>query len=310
MLLGFCGLCLGCGPKGSGAARTPADLAAQANLGKIHVKFQIAADRFHYSLVVGTEPGHLIVHIPAYQGGSSPRGWTDAEFKRAVPDLRNLQSLDYLMLRLTQITDDSMSEIASLKQLRHLNLGNTAVTDEGLAPLGSLPNLVGLYFEGAEHITGAGLRPLASGRLSKLSLRVTPTTDDGIKSIQEIISLEHLDLGYTGVTDKALVGLARLSKLRTLFIDNTWVTDEGLRELLVLKQLEEINLCKCRGVKGSVVAELCRLPNMKSIDVTGTFMSKEDVAKVRKAFPRVEIIRLYGPVETILNENSQAAEGQ
>jgi hypothetical protein len=89
-----------------------------------------------------------------------------------------------------------------------VSLENAAIDDTALAPLHSFP------------------------KLRVLSLANTRVTDQGLRDVATLSSLERLDLsGAQGVTDVGLGHLSALPKLQSLRLVGTPVTDDGVQKL-------------------------------------------------------------------------------
>ncbi len=69
------------------------------------------------------------------------------------------------------------------------------------------------------------------GSLTRLYLRGTRITDNGLKHLNGLTKLEKLDLAETGITDAGLVHLSGLSSLKKLYVRETRVTQAGVRNL-------------------------------------------------------------------------------
>ncbi len=69
------------------------------------------------------------------------------------------------------------------------------------------------------------------GSLTRLYLRGTRITDDGLKHLIGLTKLKKLDLVETGITDAGLVHLRGLSSLKNLSLTKTRVTNEGVGNL-------------------------------------------------------------------------------
>ena len=67
-------------------------------------------------------------------------------------------------------------------------------------------------------------------------------TDEGIRGLAELKSVQTLDLTGSKVTDAGLVALKNLREVRTLYLANTQVTDLGLKELKHMKDLQTLQV--------------------------------------------------------------------
>jgi WD40 repeat protein len=95
------------------------------------------------------------------------------------------------------------------------------------------------------------IRDLKRGPLPKLPdpgspfglvVRFQHVTDDLMKTLVSVSSLQALDLSTTSVTDAGLAELAKLDDLRMLDLSQTDVTVEGMKKLAVLENLCLLNL--------------------------------------------------------------------
>lgn len=274
----------------SGCAPPSPESISRERLSKIGVQFEKASADMPYANIPAAETGRTVVTVPCYWGGDSPQGWTDEDFKGAIDDLRKLSDMDYLMLRLTRITDRSMGEVASLTQLRHLNLSTLNVTDDGIAKLSTLHNLEGLYFDGSHAITGVGLQSLTDLPLRKLSLRGTAASDETTSALEELTAIEYLDLGMSPVGDTTLSRIGKLPKLKILLLDMTSITDKGVHELLNAKNLERLTVSNnWERIKGVDLREICKLPRLRLLEIGGTGVKKEAVDALRRDFSSLKI---------------------
>ncbi len=140
----------------------------------------------------------------------------------AMAVVEQFPALESIVLRLSKVTDAGMEELAKCKSLKSVCIEGTSVTDNGLKYLLDLPNLyllwLGVYDEGAN------------------------VTDEGMRTVGQMIQLKDLGLSGTPVTDEGISHLSGLSELESLKIDNTKVTEAGLVHLEPLTNLERLRL--------------------------------------------------------------------
>eukprot|EP00913_Durusdinium_trenchii_P023352 g21930.t1 len=79
-------------------------------------------------------------------------------------------------------------------------------------------------------------------RVAKVDLAGTKITDEGLKYLEKLKSVDDLDLNNTAITDAGLEHLKGLSSLSKLDLGDTAVTDAGLKHLHGLKDLKVLNL--------------------------------------------------------------------
>jgi hypothetical protein len=104
----------------------------------------------------------------------------------------DLRGLD---LRLLNVTDADLQELAKLQRLETLYLAYTPVTDVQLGMLAPLPSLRELDLTGTG-VSNAGLAAISKlPHLESLHLNDTSITDDGIETLGQFKSLKHLEVG-------------------------------------------------------------------------------------------------------------------
>ena len=134
-------------------------------------------------------------------------------------------------LRLKNITDEGLKELARFKHLQVLILSGSTVTNAGLKELAGIEDLQALVLSGSA-VNDNGLKELANlHKLETLKLNVPGMTDAGLKELSNLSGLRNLSLQQTHTSDAGLKHLAGLTNLRKLNLLYTKITDEGLREL-------------------------------------------------------------------------------
>jgi hypothetical protein len=123
---------------------------------------------------------------------------------------------------------------------------------------------------GHTKVTDEGLRELARLKsLQSLHLYSADVTDAGLKELAALKNLQSLYLGSTKVTDAGLKKLAGLKSLQSLYLYSTEVTDAGLKELAGLKSLQSLGLGSTK-VMDMGLKELAGLNRLKSLNLAGT----------------------------------------
>jgi len=105
------------------------------------------------------------------------------------------------------------------------------MTDAMLEEVSRIETLTGLGLSGCRHVT-----------------------DDGMRHLARLTSLQHLDLSGTAITDAGLQVLRHLPELRTISLAGTRVTDEGVGALAHCHQLEHVNLAGTAAGDGALRA--------------------------------------------------------
>jgi serine/threonine protein kinase len=169
---------------------------------------------------------------------------------------------------------------------------------------------------GKKEVNNGGLERLRGlTHLETLWLADTGISDAHIGPLQQLSSLQGLNLGKTQVSDKGLELLKNLTGLQYLYLDGTRITDAGLSHLKGLSQLKELHLTwtgisntgleHLRGLTGLQVlwlqetrvndaglATLERLTNLQSLHLDGTGVSVDGMERLRTALPQCQIIML------------------
>ena len=160
--------------------------------------------------------------------------------------LRGLTKLKKLNLRknpaTNEITNAGINHLKDLKSLEELILPYTGMTDVCLSDLVELDSLKKLEAYG-HGITNKGLAKLARMKsLEELGLRSKNITDAGMVTLSGFDGLKSLELNDCAITDAGLAHISKLKKLRKLMINKTQITGDGLAVLQELPLLSELSL--------------------------------------------------------------------
>ena len=115
------------------------------------------------------------------------------------------------------------------------------ITEEFVKSLPEVPFPHGLIISDNEFI-GEGLK-LLKGRKNLMALYISDTslTDDGVRELAEIDTLEHVYLWYSPkLTNTALQSLAKMKSLKALNVGGSKINDEGMKVLGQMTNLEQL----------------------------------------------------------------------
>jgi Leucine-rich repeat (LRR) protein len=180
-------------------------------------------------------------------------------------------------------TGKTLRALARLKHLRVLNLyGVHDFSAEDLRPLVQLPELRELRLRGiaARRDTMpivsqmSGLRALDFGADKTVN-------DEWLACLENLTSLERLNLASTSVTDLGVQRLARLGNLRELDLSALPITDAGLQNLAGLEKLRRIDLSDTR-ITAKSVAVLAGMRGLREVKVWSDSFSPDAVATLRR----------------------------
>lgn len=137
-----------------------------------------------------------------------------------LPALEPLADLETLVAYMTPVGTGGMEKIRNLKNLRTLQLDGRGVKDKGVLALNTLTSLESLELTNAD-ITNQALKEIALPELKKLSLSgCTQLTDEGLKNLEGVDTVEYLNLVDTGVAGRDLTGLAVIPTLREVVLSS------------------------------------------------------------------------------------------
>jgi len=155
--------------------------------------------------------------------------------------------------------DEQLAELAeiglgNLPHLRDLRLRHSRVTDSGLVIVAPL------------------------GHLERLSLSHA-TTDAGLASVQNLLSLQHLDLSETRITGQGLRYATHLPELLYLSLRHTRIGDDDLPQLRAFTQLVCLDLSGT-AITDAGLAHLKELPSLSSLVVMRTHVTDKGLQHI------------------------------
>lgn len=160
--------------------------------------------------------------------------------------------------------EDALSKLPDPGVAFGLDFHCSQVNASWLKYLRRLKSLRSLNIGGSLVLTNEGLKELAELKsLQGLYLFYAPVTDEGLKELAGLKNLQALDLSHTRMTGSGLKDLAGLKSLQALNLGGTQVTDSGLKQLAGLKSLQWLNLQRTKVTAAGVAGLQKDLPNCK-----------------------------------------------
>jgi len=135
---------------------------------------------------------------------------------------------------------------------------------------------------------GVIVLPVAQGSNYLMANFVTATniTDKDFALLLPIKKqLVWLKCGDSKIGDSALNYIAQCTHINFLQLNNTLITDKGLQQLASLKQLQSLNLVGT-NVTGEGFKALADLKQLRSLYLYQTKINKEELATLKKEFPK------------------------
>lgn len=190
--------------------------------------------------------------------------WHEAHGPAALADV----PADVVNLRCFDFDDAALAQLSRFEKVERLDLGNTDLDDRGYAK--------------ALQITDAGVAHLGKMRnLRWLSLqRCHEVKGEGLRALEAIPMLEHLDLTYSGVESPAIERLPRLTSLRELTLTACMnFHGRSLAEVAKITGLRRLELRACTTLSSQDILPLAELTELRHLDLrdcNGRFSGQRD----------------------------------
>ncbi len=260
----------------------------------------------------------FLANLPSVEGLSLNASQFTEE---GVQTLQRLPNLHELSLVGEAIEDACLDLLTQLPRLEELGLSSTRVTEEALGILAELPNLnslrlVNLRVKLAPYtpqFTDKSLAILARHtKLKSLSMWTgTRASDEGVKQLATMTSLESLCFRGSDISDAGLECIGKLKNLEELRIwpktlsSGGRITDAGLEHLKGLSKLKTLNI-KAGYFTDSGMQPLAAFTELESLSLSRTKITEEGL-KHLAGLPKLEHLRLSGMeyTDAALKELSQ-----
>ncbi|HRC32928.1 MAG TPA: FN3 associated domain-containing protein [Bacteroidia bacterium] len=162
-----------------------------------------------------------------------------ADFNIKVASLNPSDSLRLIANSIfnTIETDDYDFDAADESKIKNLNSNYLLVE-----PISNGSPAVTASFFSAKFFSPEKLNALLTVKeqLISLNLNKTPTTDEQLKTIGQLIELRKLNLAFTNITGKTLGELNKLQELRQLSLSGTSIKKDDVLKLSALKKLTHV----------------------------------------------------------------------
>jgi hypothetical protein len=222
----------------------------------------------------------------------TPYGLTDAQMAviAALPAVREMEIIA------PRLTDAGLAALARLRNLQVLHLEGTAMmTDEGLQALATLPKLRHLRLSGP--FTDRGLAYLsAAPALKALWLETPRATEDGLRSLAQIPSLERLTVPWLDlITHRSMVFLRSMPNLKALGVGNAANSDAGVVALATLTNLEVLALKGGPALTDDALRPLARMPRLRALEIYHSRITEAGLAGL-SACPKLESVQIRSAI--------------
>lgn len=152
------------------------------------------------------------------------------------------EKLDKLHVTEFEVDDAMVQRMVDLDTLETVIFDQGAVSDEALVVLSALPRLRHLRLR-LSPITDEGLKSLAQCEsLWFVNLPHARCTADGVAALSQLPRLRQLRLGAPDLGNEVTDAIAKIETLRGIHLIGAAITDEGLKELAAMPNLESLYL--------------------------------------------------------------------
>lgn len=230
--------------------------------------------------------------------------------------LREASSLRNILFLNIDATDTGLTFLSGCPDVERLTLEKLATTDAGLGQLAGLPQLEFLSLQGCAGITGSGFTSLtALPKLTQINLMGTDVipehadnlrflpgsvrevqldskyvSDDVLRLLGEMSSLERLRLFDAPVTGGGLVHLAQLRNLKILELSAcSELTSEGLTSFAGHPALTRLDLSGCAQIDDTCVPTLGTITTLERVNLADTGFTGEGAAELKELLPECTI---------------------
>ena len=217
----------------------------------------------------------LLAQLPRLEHICTPYGLTDAD----VAEIAKLPAVNEMEIVADRLTDAGLASLAKIRNLQVLHLEGTALmTDEGLKALATLPTLRHLRLSGP--FTDRGLAYLAAApSLKALWLETPRATEEGLRSLAQIASLERLCLPYLDqITDRGIMYFRAMPKLIALGVGDARSLDAGVAALATLPNLEVLALKGSPSLTDSALKPLAAMPKLRALEIYNSQITDQGLA--------------------------------
>ncbi len=193
------------------------------------------ADRVFFDKPMSVSDFQLLAGLPSVLYLTVHNCELDDEHMKVLPGLHRLESFDG---QANAISDIGVAHLAELQDLATLWLSQNRISGTGFKSF-STPSLVELHMYD-NPITNEGLieigrltslEKLGIGRTTRAAGDGNKVTDDGIAHLADLKRLKFICLVNLDITDEALQTLQQIPSLQTIELYGTEITNAGVADL-------------------------------------------------------------------------------
>ncbi|HBE68639.1 MAG TPA: hypothetical protein DDW52_10880 [Planctomycetaceae bacterium] len=198
-----------------------------------------------------------------------------------------LGNLEVLRLDGSTVDDAALSAIGDgLPKLRELTLGGCNISDQGLKAFKSCVGLETLVVDGTRCTLPGVIKFLQDlGHSEEAALSIAFDVETGPDG-----NPVSINFGGLTIEDSDLARIEQFRNLQWLEMPASRLTREGIEQLSSF-DLSSLSLLRIRGdrLTAESVRKLAALPALRDLHIYGAQLAEQNVAALRKEFPRLRI---------------------
>lgn len=193
--------------------------------------------------------------------------------------------IEKLSTRGVAIDDSAIELIKNWQTLKYLGVNQTDVTDKSIATLQGLPPLWGLSVVGT-NLSARGLCRLNFDSIRYLNVDQVQSVNELLPKLRSSSQLVRLDLASTGLKDADLKAISQIPHLLTLDIRDNAITDQGFSELAKSSSLKDVWLSGTR-LTPRCIETIQKMPHLRSLTILLNSWSPKERADFISAAKKV-----------------------
>ena len=200
-------------------------------------------------------------------GLSRHRRDTDKTLGHIVTLTSLRQTLVSVSFQETDFSLDVISHLAKLPALKSLDLSKTAVKDSDLVEFAKL-------------------------QLQTFKLKDTSITDEGVKHLAAVPTLQELHLAGTGVSIRSVDHLSSVPHLEQVEWPGHLLTDDNVPQLIRLSGIKRLDACRA-WITNSGLQQLAKLENLEVLQLESPDITSEGLVALNRLNKLKELVLWY-----------------
>ena len=213
--------------------------------------------------------------------------------QETVKHLQACRRLSNLVIGNREVSAQEIEQLAAWKGLRSLTIIRAHLSRETLLALSKLETVEALHLADCG-LTDESLQSLkGSPKLTLLDLTRNEINGPGLMHVSKL-NLKGLELTFNNLNDLTIKHLQQLGSLETLNISyNTGITNTGIQNgpLQSMTHLRKLELRGLKKVTDASCEDLGKLGFLTNLGIRETTTSVEAVAKLKAAMPKTDVFK-------------------